>query len=142
VALSNVRNRRAGEVYVGEATVNEDGDWVGRNWSGCKQPDKVILRYRAGARPSEVDEIVPRSGNWQDILFRLSIAEMEGCFCTDHRANQILAEWQVDMAVSVPKQQSIAISQEQMNSPLGTRRGAIYAWNQIKHLRLARGKLI
>lgn len=141
VARANIRDRRAGLVYAGEATLNEDGDWVGRNWSGCRQPDRAILRYRAGARPFEVEEAT-RGANWQDILFRLSIAELEGCFCTDHRANQILAEWQVDMAVSVPKQQSIAISQEQLNSPLGTRRGAIYAWNQIKHLRLARGKLI
>lgn len=141
VARASIRDRRGGLVYAGEATLNDDGDWVGRGWSGCRQPDRVILRYLAGARPFEVEEVT-RGANWRDILFRLSIAELEGCFCTDHRANQILAEWQVDLAVSVPKQQTIAISNEQLNSPLGTRRGAVYAWNQIKHLRLARGKLI
>jgi len=142
IARAQIRNGRSGEVYIGEATLDTGGEWVARNWSGCRQPDRVILRYLAGAHLLEVNEQLPRSGNWSDILFRLSIAELEGCFCTDHRANQILYQWQVDMAVSVPKQQTIRISESDLRNPLGTRRGAVYAWNQIKHLRLARGILI
>lgn len=139
VARAQVRDKRRGTIYMGEATLDTNNQWIRRNWSGCRQPDRVLLRYRAGATILEADNSLPHGSNWTNTLFALSCAELEGCFCEESRSNQILAHWQQDLA-KIPNasdREFYRMSDADLNNPFGTRRGHIYAWQQVKNKRLA-----
>lgn len=143
VARANIRDARTGEIYAGEAVLNSSGQWDRVNWSGCKQPDRIILRYLAGADEREISNRIYSGGNWRQILARLAMAELPGCFCADSRSNQVLSHWQFDLArVAGANDEQYGTTGEILNNPLGTRRGAVYAWRQIRSLRLTRGILV
>jgi hypothetical protein len=143
VARAQIRDKRRGTIYVGEATLSQAGEWVGRNWSGCRQPDRVIVRYRAGATVAETESGLKYGSDWTNTLFAFACAELEGCFCEENRSNQVLTHWQQDLA-KIPNasdREFYRMSDENLNNPFGTRRGHIYAWKQVKHMRLGQGVL-
>lgn len=139
VARAGIRDGRLGEVYVGQATYDATtGSWTAQDWGNCRQPDRVVIRYEAGVELNALEStshLGRLSGDWDNIIFRLSCAEMprRAWACDD--ANQAIYRWQFDMARSAgANDEQYRIGEKDLNCPWGTAAGAIYAWNQVKHL--------
>jgi hypothetical protein len=110
-------------------TLPEDcycGGWGG---GGNRPVRRIKISYEAG---EELEE-------WQTIIARLAAAELMRKICSCDAANQEMMQWQMDAADPDSK---FKPPTEEISSPLGNKRGHIYAWNRIKALRLLRGVAI
>lgn len=142
LARAVIRDARTGEIAVGEAVWDATNSrYVAVNWSTCRQPDRVQIRYLAGADENEVDSTVPYGGSWRQVIARLASAELAPfSVCSCDSANQHLWRWQFDRARAAgANSEQYQISPEDLNNPFGTREGHIYAWKQVKNLGLTRG---
>lgn len=147
-ARVGISDARRGIAHVGQATYDATtGLWSAGSGDYWRPPDRVIVRYLAGITPGTPSaSIVPinhdrMSPTWQTIVARLAAAELGQPICACQEANRELHYWQVDLARTGGNNdaQFGAISAEDLNNPFGTRRGHIYAWRQVNHLRLMRG---
>lgn len=140
VARCGIRNARIGEVMPGLAVYDSDTElWNGINWQSWTQPDRVKVRFLAGASLTEADSLIPDSGNWKAIIARLAAAELAKRICGCAEANRWLDEWQTDLArISGNADHLFRISERDLDNPFGTRRGHVYAWKQVRNLALTR----
>jgi hypothetical protein len=140
VARVGIRDAAVGLVTPGEAVYNAtSGSWAS-SWAGtCRPPDRVTVNYLAGMALE--DGQMARA--WQTIVARLAAAELTRPICACEAANRELSRWQFDLARTGGSNDEAygAISQADLNNPLGTRRGHVYAWRQITNLRHLRGFL-
>ena len=139
LARAVIRDGRAGEIAVGESVYDSTNDrFVGVNWGLCRQPDRVQIRYYAGAQASEVDDGNYLAGSWDRTIARLAMAEMAPSrICACDNANQQLWRWQFDRARAAGvNDEQYSISKGDLGNPFGTFAGQIYAWNQVKNLAL------
>lgn len=124
-----IRDSYNGIVVPAEAVYNPTTlTWAypGDCFSGCGEPDRVLIRYLAG---------YPLANGWMDKQFRtltarLAAAELQRAICGAEVSNRSLAYWQFDVS-RVNNTEEYQISLESLNNPLGTRRGHIYAWQQM-----------
>jgi ribosomal protein L9 len=74
---------------------------------------------------------------FQTVVARLAMAELARPVCACESANRELHNWQFDLARSAGSNDETFgfISREDLANPLGTRRGAVFAWKQIRNLR-------
>ena len=120
---ANVRDTRRGAVYF-------------THW---KQPDRVTLRYRAGANLTELDEIGIHAAEWVNIVSRLATARMPNRVCACDTANRRLWDWQFDRARAAgANDEQYMLSESDLANPFGTRAGEIYAWHSVRQLQLTR----
>jgi hypothetical protein len=97
----------------------------------CGHYDRVTVRHLAG---------VPLNSSWETIVARLAAAELAAPLCACEDASAELYRWQKDLALTGKGDEIFgAISQDDLSNPLGTRRGAVYAYRQIRNLRQLRG---
>lgn len=128
-----IRDSEAGIVIPAEAVYNAvTGIWSHPNecLNCCGEPDKVLIRYLAGMA---LDANAQMQKSFRTLVSRLSAAEMTRRICACDTANREWSNWQFDISrVNGPEiyQANLDI----FNNPLGTRRGHIYAWQQIKQL--------
>src|SRR5262245_15459650 len=141
LARVGIRDGAAGVVSVGEAVYNTTtGQWVSPSCCGASRPpDRVLIRYLAG----EDLEGGQMAARWRPIVARLAAAELPRRICACDTANRWLHEWQFDVSrVGVGQgAEQYAVSAAQLNNPFGTRRGHLFAYNQVKHLRQLGGML-
>lgn len=102
-------------------------------------PDRVTVRYGAGAYESELREKNIYSGNWQEIIKNFATANFARQICTCDVANKEIWNWQFDLsrAAGVNDEQ-YSIAPQDLGNPFGTRRGQVYAWQRVKNLNLTR----
>lgn len=136
---SGIRHSEDGIVIPAEAVYNAvTGSWEGPNSciSVCSEPDKVLIRYLAG-RPLDIQGHMYKP--MRTLVSRLACAEMPRRICACDTANREWSYWQFDIsrADGPETYQSFNL----VSNPLGTRRGHIYAWNQIKSLARTVGML-
>jgi hypothetical protein len=125
IARVTLRDARAGIVALGEAVYNTTaGTWSAACDWRCSPPDRITIRYQAGV-PS-VDGVMDLS--WQIVTARLAAAELARPVCACDGANRELYEWQFDRARTGATNE---LFQAPIPNPLGTRRGHIFAWDQI-----------
>jgi hypothetical protein len=96
---------------------------------------RLKVNYRAGVDVKK----------WETIVARLAMAELARPVCGCKEANRELERWQ-ENAAQVGLMHggggggtSHRIDNSQLGNPLGTRAGAIYAWENVQHLRQYRG---
>ena len=145
IARAGIRDAMLGEIAPAEVQQNATtAEFTAVNWGTCRQPDRVIIRYLAGANADELNSSIPYGGQWDAIVARLAMAELARPLCACEVANKELFRWQLDLAQTSGNNDISfqAVSPEQLNNPLGTRRGAVYAWNQIKNLALTRAFIV
>jgi hypothetical protein len=134
-----ISDSRRGIVRYGAATYDATTDtWYSDNAGSCWPPQRMTISYLAGV-PLVGNQMDPK---WATIVARLAAAELARPVCACESANRELYRWQVDLARTGGNndEQFGAISQTDLDNPLGgTRRGHIYAWRQIQHLRSMRG---
>jgi hypothetical protein len=129
-----------GIVQAAQAAYDDDASaWYAVPWSGCRLPASVTISYLAGI-PLENWQM---ARSWQTIVARLAAAELASPICACDVANRTLAHWQTDVARTGGNndEQFGAIAQEDLRNPFGTRRGHIYAWKAVNHLRQLHGFL-
>jgi hypothetical protein len=146
IARVNIRNARLGELTAGAVTYDSDtGNFAGVNWGLCRQPDRIVLRYECGVELSSVEATnnEPRiDGRWDEIVARLTAAELTRKVCGCESANQELYRWQFDLSRSAgANDEQYRISESDLSNPFGTRAGAVYAWNRVRNLKLTRAFL-
>lgn len=139
VARAQIRDARNGLVSVGAASYDAtNAQWNAINWNTCRQPDRVLLRYEAGAKLDALEnthQLARIAGNWDQIVARFACAEMPrrqfGC----QDATMEIYTWQFDLARSAgSNSEQYRISEGDLSNPFGTDRGAVYAWNRVKNL--------
>lgn len=141
VARVGIRDARTGIVTPAEASYDSTtGIWSSLDWTVCAWPDRVLVRYLAGY-PLDTDGQMAQK--WRMIVARLAAAELASPICGCADANRALSHWQFDLARTggAADEAYGAISSADLDNPFGTRRGAVYAWKQVKHLRQLRGFL-
>lgn len=130
---SGIRDSDAGIVIPAEAVYNAvTGVWSHPCdcTSTCGEPDKVLVRYLAGV---DLDPHGWMQKNMRTIVSRLASAEMTRRICACDQANREFSNWQFDLARSTGAE-TYQVGQTVLENPLGTRRGHVYAWQQIKSL--------
>lgn len=147
VARVGIRNAVTGELSIGRADYNStEGQWFAVNWGLCRQPDRVIIRYEAGAPLAAVESTMSQAGavgRWDEVVARLAAAELSERICACDTANRELYRWQFDLARAAgANDEQYRISDRDLGNPLGTRAGQVYAWKQIQNLMVVRSFLV
>lgn len=105
--------------------------------TACSEPDRVLIRYLAG---KQLDANGHMYKPMRTLVSRLACAEMTRRICACDSANREWSNWQFDVSrINAPEVYQMNI--DVLNNPLGTRRGHIYAWQQIKGLARVTGML-
>ena len=147
IARVGIRDGRLGAVYAGNAVYDATTEkWSGANWGLQRQPDRVIIRYQAGVpidALADVDNGSYLLGKWDKIVSRLACAELNQRQWACDEANQEIYRWQFNLATTGGANgEQYRISEGNLSNPFGTAAGAIYAWNQVKHLGINRAVLL
>lgn len=133
VARAGIRDERNGLVLPAKAVRNATtGIWEAVQWSSCSPPDRVQVRYLAGY-PLENNQIARQM---RVTVARLAMAELDAPICACDQANRTLHRWQLDLAQTSGRNDELIgmITPEDLDNPLGTRRGHVYAWRQVRNL--------
>jgi hypothetical protein len=101
----------------------------------CGCPAHAQVRYVAGL-PLVNGQMNPF---WAEVVSMVTLAELPGPICACKEANKRIEHWQVDLARTGAGESYGMISGEDLNNPLGTRRGHVEAWKRIAQLRNMRG---
>lgn len=137
VARGTIRDARTGLVGIGEAVYDATaGLWNAMPWGNCAgEPDRVTVRLLSGY---PLDSANQMSATYKTAVARLAMAELGRPVCACDTANRELHRWQFDAAKSGGDngEQYAFMTREMLNNPLGTRRGAIFAWQQVRNLRV------
>lgn len=141
VARSGIRDARLGYLTPGESVISSNGAWIETGWSNCRQPDRVIIRFQAGAQLDALDGPSPSipsalPGNnirFDEVITRLAIAQMTRRLCACEDANQEWYRWQFDLSRAAgANDEQYRISEADLGNPFGTRAGEVYAWRQVR----------
>lgn len=143
-ARVGIRDAALGYVTVGDSVYNAtSGQWESVDWGYYRQPDRVILRYEAGAKLDSVETTLNQAGNrgrWDTIVSRFAAAELAHQIAGCEVANRELYRWQYDYGIDTEGQRG-RVAAEDLRNPFGTKAGQIYAWQQVKNLNTIRAYL-
>lgn len=134
VARAGIRDEKSGIIAPASSVRNSStGIWSAVDWGMFREPDRVIVRYLAGWPLQGNGEV---DSKWQTIVARLAAAELGRRIAACDEANQELYHWQFDMSRAAgANSEQYSISQADLDNPLGTRRGQVWAWKEIRNLR-------
>lgn len=140
IARVGIRDAKNGILLPAQAVLNTStGEWMATYWSDFREPDQVMVRYLAGW-PLENGAI---SLKWQLIVARMACAELARRICACDAANQELYHWQFDLSRAAgANDEQYSISPADLDNPFGTRRGHVWAWKQVRNLRLSGSVLV
>ncbi len=129
VARAGIRDSKHGIVTAAQASYDSTtGIWSSLDWNVCTTPDRVTLRYLAGF-PLGSDGLMQEP--YRTVVARLAAAELARNVCGCEQANRALYYWQFDLSQTARGDELFGISPENLNNPLGTRRGQVYAWKFV-----------
>lgn len=132
-----IRDAALGIIGMADAIYNTNaGAWYTVPWADCHEPDSVIVRCLAGY-PLENGNVAKK---YEQTVVRLALAELGFPICACEQANRDIYHWQQDLSRSQGTSEVFGfISREDLSNPFGTRRGAIWAWHQVRNTRLTPG---
>ena len=129
VARAGIRDSKRGIVTAAQASYDSTtAIWSSLDWNVCTTPDRVTIRYLAGF-PLGSDGLMQEP--YRTVVARLAAAELARNVCGCEQANRALYYWQFDLSQTARGDELFGISPENLNNPLGTRRGQVYAWKFI-----------
>jgi hypothetical protein len=139
IARCGIRDAERGIVSVGEAVYDStSGEWYASWMSNCAPPSRIEIRYEAGDNLIN-GQIQPK---WISVISRLTAAEIGRRICACPSTNKELYYWQIDRAfVGSAELEKFSMTNDEMNSPFGTRNGHLFAWKQVKPLVFRKGVL-
>lgn len=120
IARAVIRDAHNGIVAFGEAAYT-NGAWAAVcDWTLCRPPDRVTLRYLAGGT---VDERV---------FANLAAAELNRGVCACDGANHAIYDAQKDLS-QTGATDDLYQAPDDFTNPIGSRRGQIAAWRHLSH---------
>ncbi|MCC7208327.1 MAG: hypothetical protein IT323_13550 [Anaerolineae bacterium] len=112
------------------------GLWSESVWAIDRPPASALVNVLAGF-PLSSGQMESKLAT---IVARLAAAEMERGICGCETANRALAYWQFDVSRAAgANDEQYQVSELDLDNPLGTRRGQVFAWHEIQNLRIQRG---
>ena len=117
-ACGQLRDKRRGEIGV--------PGWI--------PPERVTIRFFAGATIEETNSTIAYSSNWEQIVTALSTARVARRICACDVANRRVYEWQTDRAQTGEGLDNFSISDTDLDNGFGTKAGEIYAWKHVRRL--------
>jgi len=130
-----VRDERLGIVAYQPATWDSDDEEFNvANFLNCRDPDQLRLWYYAGWQSDNPATECPRvqmDPFFEKVVAYYAAAILDRDVCSCNNSERFIDHWREDLA-RVGSEVSFQISPEDLDNPLGTQRGAIYAWKQLK----------
>lgn len=141
-----VRNSDVGIIAGEAAAYDADAlEWVSTAWPVSYAPERAIVNYIAGEQDTASGQMSER---FKLIVARFAAAELARPLCGCEEASAAVSYWQFDLAQSSGAQngESYQMPFASLDNPFGTRRGHVYAWQELKALsqsaRLSRASTI
>jgi hypothetical protein len=136
ISRIGIRHAKAGMLYFGESAYNATtGIWYATDWTSCRPPDRITVRYNAGV-PLINYQIDPRMAT---VTSRLAAAELARRICACDTANREIGRWQYDLAYTGKGDELYNYPAEELSNPFGTRRGHVEAWIEARQTRNLQG---
>lgn len=133
-----IRDAVSGYVAPAAATYSiADAVWYSDAYAICRQPDFAKIWYQAGDIAPEYlnnESYDPLSHYWAQIIAWLATARLERPLCECSNVTNVFADLSTDMAKSSDGNARHTLSFEQIDNPLGTRKGEIMAYKRLKSL--------
>lgn len=138
----NVRESRVGLVAL------QPGDWNVSTglfnptfFAECRAPDRVKLNYRAGRIDSRLhNPMIEMSAFWERAVSYYALSFMDRPLCTCENIRAKTAHWSEDLYTSSATTSGGShvsrMAMGLLDNPLGTTRGAIFAWRLVQRERL------
>ncbi len=113
------------------AATFEDGEFTTAEFTCNRNPDQLLLNYRAGLEDKTLDQPKLRMApEWERAVAYYALALLDRPVCGCAPLEGLSNHWRRDMAEigETGRQVNDAL----LNNPLGTTRAAVKAWNMIK----------
>ncbi len=131
VARVGIRDAAVGLVTPAQAVYDATAGTWAQVWDwaalGCREPDRVTIRYLAGL-PAR-DDGTPVDP-WATAVCRLAAADLARPVCSCQSANSEIARWQQDVS-QTGATDALFQAPPDFANPFGSRRGQIDAWRQV-----------
>lgn len=126
------KNYEAGYLMYRPATY-ADGEWTSADLVCARNPDQLLMYYRAGLQDMSRDRpIVQMDPQWERAVAFYALALLDRDICDCAPIKGVADKWREDLARQTAAGSNFQISDSVLNNPLGTSRGAQFAWNMIK----------
>jgi len=130
-----VRDQRLGIVtYRPGSWDADDEQFTSAAWSIGRDPEQVRLYYYSGWVPKDpriTRPYVDLDPYWEKAIAYYSVSLLDRCTCDCNNAQRFIDHWRTDLARQ-GAEVAFQVSDADLDNPLGTTMGAIYAWRQIK----------
>jgi hypothetical protein len=129
-----VRDQRLGIVgYAPGDWDASDGSFTPTCWDVGREPDQLRLYYYSGWRdkdPRKIRRYVDLDSYWEKAVIYYSICLLDRFTCDCANTERFVRYWREDLARQ-GAEVAHNVSMNDIDNPLGTCRGAIYAWRRI-----------
>jgi hypothetical protein len=139
----NAKDNRLGLVFYKPGSWNETTEqFDAAELAVCRNPDKLKLWYRSGYRDErrrypnlQMDPVMERAITY----YSLTLLDRPICGCNN--LEKVVGKWTEDLALQMTTAETSSryeLSQKLLENPLGTTRGAVFAWEAISQRRVGR----
>lgn len=129
------------------------GDWNAAtaqfdvtSFSVGHQPNRAVLWYYAGWQAQNLRyPKIQMDRNWELAVARYAVTLLDRSICACQNVAALMDHWRNDMSMNLSSPSistSFRIPQAKFNNPLGTTRGALFAWNIVNRQRLGEGTMV
>lgn len=133
-----VRNERQGIISTSPGSYDADEVFTASHFTGCIAPDRLRVWYRAGWM-NKSRSVTRMDAIWERAVAYLALSLVDRSFCSCPIVERQLSHWRADLAEDSSNESSTTsfqLSESTLKNPLGTTRGAIYAWRLIQRYAL------
>lgn len=128
------KDYQAGYLMYRAATFDEDEAAFTAATLACgRNPDQLLMYYRAGLQDMSRDRpMVQMDPQWERAVAFYALALLDRDICDCAPIKGVSDKWREDLARQTSQGSSFQLSDSVLNNPLGTSRGAQFAWSMIK----------
>ena len=115
------------------AATYEDGEWSTAAFACNRNPDQLLLSYRAGLEDKTRDwPKLQMDSQWEKAVAYYALALLDRPVCDCAPMKGLSAYWREDLSRQSPQGGAFQLGDNVLNNPLGTNRAAIHVWNMIQ----------
>jgi len=102
-------------------------------WSVQREPDILRLWYYAGIRDKSLSCNTRRmSPNWERAVAFYAASLLDRPLCECNNVSAWVKHWRRDLAIGGEgSEERTSVDEDLLGNPFGTRRGAVFAWQQV-----------
>lgn len=135
VGCFHVRDERRGMLAYHPATWDADDEQFNvAEFVNCRDPDQLRIWYYSGWQADGPSIDCPRvqiDPYFEKVIAYYAAALLDRDVCSCNNSERFVDHWREDLA-RVGNEVSHQLSVEDLDNPMGTQRGSIYAWKQIR----------